>query len=297
MRNRRWLTAQDAPGAGAFAANTIEKTFRILEEVVAHQEKGLAFSEIVSRTRFPKASTHRILRCLERIGYLRYDSGTGRYYGDLRLSFLGSQVTSHFDLKGYVRPHLLELQALTKHTCHLGIRNGDVGVYLDKIESPRAFGIKLHSAVGGTFPLHCTGMGKVLLAFRDPGERKTSVSGALESFTPNTITQVGSLEKELLKIRRRGFAIDREEITRGIMCVAAPVADVEGRVLAAISVTFPAYIDKDRGIAAEIAAVTRCASTITHQLTGRGGQTTPIGAKAARGRLRLSRSRPHDTRG
>jgi DNA-binding IclR family transcriptional regulator len=297
MRNLRQVTVRHAPGRGVLAVNTIEKTFRILEEIVAHQEKGLAFSEIVSRTTFPKASTHRILRCLERIGYLKYDSGTGRYYGDLRLSFLGSQVTSHFDLKSYVRPHLLELQALTKHTCHLGIRNGDVGVYLDKIESPRAFGIKLHSAVGGTFPLHCTGMGKVLLAFMDPGERKTLMSGALESFTPNTITQAGGLERELEKVRRRGFAIDHEEITRGIMCVAAPVADGEGRVLAAISVTFPAYIDKDRGIAAEVAAVTRCASAITHQLTGRGGRTTPAGAKAGRSRLRLSRSRPSNTRG
>ncbi|HSC70901.1 MAG TPA: helix-turn-helix domain-containing protein, partial [Candidatus Methylomirabilis sp.] len=128
MRNLRRLPDQDAPGRGALSANTIEKTFRILEEIVAHQEKGLAFSEIVSRTTFPKASTHRILRCLERIGYLRFDSGTGRYYGELRLSFLGSQVTSHFDLKRYVRPHLLEMQTLTKHTCHLGIRNGDVGV-------------------------------------------------------------------------------------------------------------------------------------------------------------------------
>jgi DNA-binding IclR family transcriptional regulator len=171
-----------------------------------------------------------------------------------------------------------------------------VGVYLDKIESPRAFGIRLHSAVGGTFPLHCTGMGKVLLAFMDPGERRTVMSGALESFTPNTITRAGSLERELVKVRRRGFAVDREEITRGIMCVAAPVADGEARVLAAISVTFPAYIDKDRGIAAEVAAVTRCASAITHQLTGEGGLTTPAGAKAARGRLRPSRSRPHATR-
>jgi DNA-binding IclR family transcriptional regulator len=140
-------------------------------------------------------------------------------------------------------------------------------------------------------------MGKVLLAFMDPRERKSILSGALESFTPYTITRAGNLERELVKVRRRGYAIDREEITRGIMCAAAPVADGEGRVLAAISVTFPAYIDKDRGIAAEIAAVTRCASAITHQLTGRGGPTTPAGATAPRGRLRPSPSRPHATWG
>ena len=258
-------------GASDLAMSTVEKVFQIIEQVVSHQEKGLSFSGVVSRTNFPKASTHRILKSLVGMGYLRFDDEIGRYFGGLKLSFLGSEVTAHFDLKQYVRPQLLKLQAETKHPCHLGIRSGNVGVYLDKIESSRPFGIKLFSDVGRSFPLHCTAMGKVLLAALDPRKRKEILSGKLEPFTLKTITDPAILERELKKIRRCGYAVDREEITRGIMCVAAPVQSDEGEIVAAVSATFPAYIDKERGIASEIQAVTRCAAAVTDLLKGKDG--------------------------
>jgi DNA-binding IclR family transcriptional regulator len=250
--------------------STVEKAFQIIEQVVSHQEKGLSFSGVVSRTNLPKASTHRILKSLLRMGYLRFDAEIGRYFGDLKLAFLGSAVTSHFDLKGYVRPHLLKLQAETKHTCNLGVLSGDAGVYLDKLESPEDFGIKLYSAIGKRFPLHCTGMGKILLAGMQPAERRKILARRLEPFTSRTITDPVVLEKELGKVRRCGYALDREEITRGIVCVAAPIRNGEGDTVAAISVTFPAYIDKERGIAREIRAATRCAAAVTDLLKGKG---------------------------
>jgi DNA-binding IclR family transcriptional regulator len=250
--------------------STVEKVFQIIEQVVSHQGKGLSFSGVVSRTNLPKASTHRILKSLVRMGYLRFDDEIGRYFGDLKLAFLGSAVTSHFDLKGYVRPHLLKLQAETKHTCNLGVLSGDAGVYLDKLESPEDFGIKLYSAIGKRFPLHCTGMGKILLAGMQPAERRKIFARGLKPFTPRTITDPVALERELGKVRRCGYALDREEITRGIMCVAAPIRNGEGDTVAAISVAFPAYIDKERGIAKEIEAVTRCAAAITDLLKGKG---------------------------
>jgi DNA-binding IclR family transcriptional regulator len=251
--------------------STVEKAFQIIEQLVSHQEKGLSFSGVVSRTNLPKASTHRILKSLVCMGYLRFDDEIGRYFGDLKLAFLGSAVTSHFDLKGYVRPHLLKLQAETKHTCNLGVLSGDAGVYLDKLESPEDFGIKLYSAIGKRFPLYCTGMGKILLAGMHPAERRKILARGLEAFTPRTITDPVALEKELGKVQRCGYALDREEITRGILCVAAPIRNGEGDTVAAISVAFPAYIDKERGIAREIRAVTRCAAAVTNLLKGKGG--------------------------
>jgi DNA-binding IclR family transcriptional regulator len=242
--------------------NTLTKAFRIIEEVVFHQERGLSFSEIVIRTKLPKASTHRILKALVEMGYLGYDPETGKYRGDLKLSCLGAEVTAHFDLKSYVRPHLMNLHRETGHTCHLGIRNGNVGIYLDKIESGD-YGIKLFSEVGRNFPLHCTAMGKVLLSFMDPKERGEILNRELESFTPQTITDSPTLEKELEQVRECRYAVDREEITRGIMCVAAPVYNLEGDIAAAISTTFPSFINGDRGIDKEIDAVKRCSSAIS----------------------------------
>lgn len=251
--------------------SSVAKVFRILETVVAHQARGLAYSEVVARTELPKASAHRLLKSLVQAGYLRFDTQAGRYYGDLKLSSLGSAVTSHFDLKEYVRPHLLRLQAETKHTCNLGVLSGDAGVYLDKLESSEAYGIKLYSSIGKRFPLHCTGMGKVLLAGMPPAARRKILARKLETFTPSTITDPAALEKELNTVRRCGYSLDREEITRGIVCVAAPIRDGEGDTVAAISVAFPEYIRGERGIRDEIRAVTRCASEVTRLLTGKPG--------------------------
>jgi len=246
----------------------IAKIFSILETVVAHQERGLAYSEVVAKTGLPKASAHRVLKSLAQMGYLRFDAEAGRYFGDLKLASLGSAVTSHFDLKGYVRPHLLALQAETGHTCNLGVLSGDAGVYLDKLESSEAFGIKLYSAIGKRFPLHCTGMGKILLAGMPPAQKRKILARRLAAFTARTITDPVGLERELDKVRRCGYALDREEITRGIMCVAAPIRNGEGDTVAAISAAFPAYISEERGLKAEILAVTRRAVAIGARLAG-----------------------------
>jgi DNA-binding IclR family transcriptional regulator len=248
--------------------SSIANAFRILEAVVAHQERGLAYSEVVARTQLPKASAHRVLKALAGLGYLRFDAEAGRYYGDLKLASLGSAVTSHFDLKRYVRPHLLQLQAETKHTCNLGVLSGDAGVYLDKLEASEAFGIKLYSEIGKRFPLYCTAMGKVLLAWMSPAERRKILGRRLLSFTPHTITEPAKLDRELQEVRRCGYALDQQEITRGIMCVAGPVRDRERKTIAAISVAFPAYIEQEREIKGEIRAVTQCAEAISAQLQG-----------------------------
>jgi DNA-binding IclR family transcriptional regulator len=248
--------------------SSVAKVFQILETVVAHQERGLAYSEVVARTQLPKATAHRVLKTLAAMGYLRFDREAARYYGDLKLAALGSAVTSHFDLKRYVRPHLLKLQAETKHTCNLGVLSGDAGVYLDKVESPKLFGIKLYSDIGKRFPLHCTGMGKLLLAGMESAEARRIMAHGLETYTQHTITKPGALRRELARVRRSGYALDREEITRGIMCVAAPIRDVGGETVAAISVAFPAYIGEERSIEKEILAVTECAGAISAELQG-----------------------------
>jgi DNA-binding IclR family transcriptional regulator len=248
--------------------SSIAKVFQVLETVVAHQDRGLAYSEVVARTGLPKASTHRALKALVQMEYLHFDAEAGRYFGDLKLASLGSAVTSHFDLKGYVRPFLVSLQAATGHTCNLGVLSGDAGVYLDKVEASEAFGIKLYSAIGKRFPLHCTGMGKVLLAGMRPAERRKLLARKLEAFTPHTLTDSAALARELREVQRCGYALDRQEITRGIVCVAAPIRNGEGATIGAISVAFPAYIDEERGIKTEIRAVTRCAADITTRLAG-----------------------------
>jgi DNA-binding IclR family transcriptional regulator len=237
------------------------KVFSVLETVIAHQDRGLSFSEAASRTGLPKASVHRILKGLMELGYLNFNPETKRYQGTLKLATLGSEVMSHFDLRDYAHPYLLKMHRETEHICNMGIKNGNGGVHIDKIET-QDYGIKLCSEVGKSFPLHCTGMGKSLLAWSPEEEVDAVLSEPMPSFTEKTITDPGDLRKQLVRIREEGYAVDDEEITRGIICVAAPVFGVGGRLIAAISLTFPTYVYHDRGIAREIEAVKRYAAAI-----------------------------------
>ena len=129
---------------------------------------------------------------------------------------------------------------LTGAVATLGIRDGEQGIYIDKIE-PTDFVIRLHSEVGKSFPLHCTAMGKVLLAHSDNATTKRVTKRKLESYTQITITDGKALREELKAVVANGYAVDREEITRGLVCVAAPVYGVDGSVAAAMSCTISSF--------------------------------------------------------
>jgi DNA-binding IclR family transcriptional regulator len=241
------------------------KVFSIIEAVVARQDKGASYSEIVAALNLPKSSVHRILKDLSSLGYITFNPETKRYFGSLRLASLGAEVMAHFQLRDHVRPYLLELHRKTEHTTNLGVLDGTMGVFIDKIES-KDFGIKLFSEIGKTFPLHCTGLGKALLAFSSDDTVAQLLKSPLEAVTERTITDPDQFRQELEHIREQGFALDDEEITRGIMCTAAPVFGFNGEMVAAVSVTFPTYINEDSGIETEITAVKKTASRISDAL-------------------------------
>jgi DNA-binding IclR family transcriptional regulator len=245
--------------------NPLHKIFAIIETVVAHQDKGATYSDILSSLELPKSTVHRILKDLTEVGYLTYHPENKKYFGSLRLANLGAEVMGNFELRKHVRPFLIELHRETEHTANLGILDGLTGVFLDKIEA-KDFGIKLFSEIGKTFPLYCTGLGKVFLAYSSRDLLDQLMIRPLDALTDKTITRPARLEKELSKIREQGFAIDDEEITRGIVCVAAPVFSFDQSLAAAISIAFPAYIKKERGLEGEIGAIRKFSRLISESL-------------------------------
>ena len=251
--------------------NPLHKTFSILETVVACQGVGATYSDIIKDSSLPKSTVHRILKDLTQLDYLTYDSETKRYFGSLKLAALGAEVMAHFRLSSHVHPYLVELHQVTGHTTNLGIRNGLVGVFADKIQS-KDFGIKLFSEIGKPFPLHCTGLGKVLLAYSSVDVVRTLVSQPLEAYTEHTITDPHQLKAELKVIREKGYALDNEEITKGIKCVAAPLVGHNQELQGAISIAFLAAIENERTIDKEIAATLKYASLISESLGSRGAE-------------------------
>ena len=242
--------------------SALEKAFKIIESVVGRQETGLTFAEIVAQTGAPKATAHRLLKDLTHIGVLTLNQGTGKYRGSLKLAGLGSEVMVNYDLRHYTHPELTKLREETGHTAAMGVRHGDQGIYVDKVETTD-YGIRLFSAVGKVFPLHCTGLGKVFLAYADPEDAGRILRGELEKITLNTITDPVELKKELAQVKEQGYALDLEEITRGVDCVAAPVFGPGGILIGAISVALPSYFRNERGLDPEIEAIKRYAAAIS----------------------------------
>ena len=247
--------------------SSLDKVFTVIETVVSHQSMGLNFAGIVAETGLPKSTAHRILKYLLSVGYLSFTEDTKRYRGTLKLAGLGAEVMSNFNLREQIHPQLLKLHQETEHTCNMGIKSGNAGIFVDKIES-QDFGIKLFSEVGKSFPLHCTAMGKVLLAHAEAEETDRILSHPLKSYTDKTITKKNVLLKELENVKKSGYAVDWEEITRGILCVGAPVFGITGEVVCAVSMAFPTYIYNDRGIDPEIKAIMDHARIISGSFRG-----------------------------
>lgn len=239
--------------------SALTKGFQILEAVTATGD-GLTFTDIVDATAVPKSSAHRLLRELVELAALTYDDETRRYRGGLLLAGMGASVTQNYDVRRIARPHLETLQTKSGAVATLGIRDGEKGIYIDKIE-PADFVIRLHSAIGKSFPLHCTAMGKVLLAFSDSDTVTRVTRRKLRAYTENTITDGKALRKELDAVIANGYAVDREEITRGLVCVAAPIYSINGTVDAAISCTSSSYDTTQAQLDNVIRHVTACAQS------------------------------------
>lgn len=224
--------------------NSVIRSFEILELVADNQETGLGFPEIVERLQYPNSSAFRLLKQLVDLNYLTFDEGTRRYHVSFRLARIGACVTGSLSLTKVGRPFLRKLFEESGHTCNMGILGKDCGVYVDVFITTR-YGVKLLSEIGRDFPLHCTALGKVLLADMDARKRALLLPENLPAFTEASITDRNELERQLLEVAAQGFAVDREEVNQGLTCIAAPVFDSGGRVMAAVSVSCPSFACRD----------------------------------------------------
>lgn len=216
---------------------SVDRALSIIE-AFRNGSDELGVTELGKRLGLHKSTTHGILTTLCSRGYVEQDPITGKYRLGIRLFEMGSLVLDRMDLQIQAGPILDGLREGFQETVHLVIADGLDVVYISKRESPRS--VRIVSQVGRRLPCHCTGVGKVLLAALAPGDLDRLLgTGELKRFTQNTITDPKQLREELDRVRECGYAFDNEEIEEGLRCVAAPVSDMTGKAIAAISVAGP----------------------------------------------------------
>jgi len=218
--------------------SSIEKAFKILSVFSQNGKFELGVGEISRILKMHKTTVSRFLRSMEKIGVVEKNEETGKYRLGLKLYELGNSVSLKKIMVDRARIHLEDLHWYLNETVHFAtLKNGEV-VYLDKIIADRNFVII--SEVGKRLPAHCTGLGKAMLAFLPESEVKRIIKEkGLKKFTKNTITNRKKFFEELEKIRERGYAIDNEEIEEGLRCIAAPIFNGEGKVIASVSISGP----------------------------------------------------------
>ena len=228
---------------------TIQSVARALYilEAFSGQLKELSVTEISKKLELSKSTAFGLINTLAQHGYLEQNVENAKYRLGLKLLKLGNIVQMNNIVCQKARPYLEALVNDFNETVHLAIQRFSMMVYIDKIESDRT--IYIHSHIGAENPMYCTGVGKCILAFMADEERKRIYKGykILESRTPKTLATIESLDQDLALIRGRGYSLDDEEFGLGLFCVAVPVFNQAGQVVAAISLSGPkAHFDDQR---------------------------------------------------
>lgn len=206
-------------------------------ELLDQSSGALPLRAIAERTGFNKSTTYRFLAHLEKAGYLVRDDQGGYLLGP-HLVRLGSGSKYQLTIRSVSRPTLELLWRDCGETVNLGVLDGREILYLDVLESAHNF--RLVSQIGSRRPLHCTGLGKVILSCQSPDVRDELIGSIhLEKITSHSIIRKSALMDELSRIQRRGYAVDNEEAVLGARCVAVPIWDSSNCVVAGISVSGP----------------------------------------------------------
>lgn len=211
---------------------SVGRAMQIIERLARHGPHGVR--ELARELGLPLGSTHRLLNDLEAEGMVGR-AADDRWELSYRLLQLTGIHLERIQLPQLARPVLEQLAAETRETAFLAVPSQDAIVYLDKVQSDQQ--LQLFVELGTRRPLHCTGLGKAILAFLPQPQRERFLATArLEAHTPNTITDPVLLALELERIRERGYATDREEILPGVHCIAVPLINYTGRAVGAISI-------------------------------------------------------------
>lgn len=225
------------PGPKTRSVPALERGLLVLE-YLAQSRRGVTVSQLARKLRFPRSTAHALLLTYQRSGYVKRDERAGRYCLGFRLQALANMALGGMTLRGHAGPVLFRLMQETGLTVHLAVMEKNEAILIDRIAPPGT--PPLATWVGKRMGLHCTGLGKALLAHLSQTEaEELIIKQGMIRHNENTIASKRTLKLACEQVRQLGYAVDDEEEEIGIRCIGAPVFGQDGEVVAAISVSGP----------------------------------------------------------
>jgi IclR family KDG regulon transcriptional repressor len=239
------------------------KVFAILQALSERDETGI--SELSIRLAMPKATIYRFLQTMRSLGYVRQESDSERYGLTMKLFELGTKALQYPDLVELAKSHMQALADQTGETVHLGMLIDSEIIYVHKVDSRHMLG--MYSRIGRRAPLHCTAIGKVLMAWEETARRDRILAGCdFKRYRANTITEHTAYAAELERTRAQGFGQDREEFDDHIRCVGVPIFDRLNQPVAGLSVSYPTFRFNEAREPEVVQMLTQASRTISQQL-------------------------------
>ncbi|HUB17005.1 MAG TPA: IclR family transcriptional regulator [Acidobacteriaceae bacterium] len=259
----------DQPATGSrttdpYQLQSLDRAVSVLD-LLGESEGPLGLADVCERMALHKSTAHRALMVLERCGMIER-TPENRFRLGLKLYELGTRAVEQIDLRARVHPWFRRLSAQVGETVHLGVLQRTSVVYLDKVE-PSNRRVWLASRIGASNPVYCTAMGKAMLAFL-PAETLAEILGRIRfvRLTHRTLMTPEALMRSLERVRRRGYAIDDEEVEEGVRCIGAPILNESGQPMAAVSVSGPTSRITQQSVPGIAEHLMRCCREISASL-------------------------------
>jgi IclR family acetate operon transcriptional repressor len=256
-----------SPAAGAGQVQSLSRALMLMQRL-ADSDMGLNLSEIAGSVGLPMSTAHRLLNSMRLSGFVDYDEQQALWSIGVNAFIVGNAYLKKRDFVVQSRPYMKQLVATTGETCNLAILEGDSHVFVAQVECTEV--MRMVVQLGSRGAVHASGVGKSLLSALPEKEAMAIIKRTgLKAYTPNTIKSPSAFARELGLIRRRGYAIDDEEQTAGLRCVASNIYDEYGEAVGAISISGPAVRVTNDRIPQLSAAVMEAVDRITHAIGGR----------------------------
>ena len=255
-------TAPDRTGQ----VRSVVRSLTLLRYIAA-SDNGLTLTEVADKSSLPASTTHRLLTTLESERFVRFDASASLWQVGVTSFMVGSAFTRTRNLLNLAKPYLRRLMDQTGETTNIFVETGGQVVCLDQVES--RFTMRAITQIGGRIPMYCSASGKAILGMLPPERRDILLAEqSLARLTAHTITDQGRLISELEEVYRQGIAIDNEEHSDDLRCIAAPVFGENGLPVAAVSVSGPASRIRNRRVSEISAQVRNMALTVTAEFGG-----------------------------